>query len=590
MHIAKVGMMSQDHKEQLPMFVTNLGHYPIGPGIPWLRLHDVAAWFASNQGTYGSQYGTTHCHDVPVTLQGVWEESPEPVYSPGGIFQPQIHPQRPFQGNIVMLNGPSFFRTVKKGKLMVFKASVYEINKAIEAKDLKERPLEEIIPKQYHEFLPLFNNVLADHLPPHRPGIDHKVRLKEGETPSWGPLYSMSRAELVTLKEWLEENISKGFIHQSSLPFAAPVLCVNKPYGGLQFCIDHQDINSKRIQNWCPLPVIWETFNLHWGAKIYTKHDVRGAYNVLRVKVEDEHMFDFRTGYGLFEPMVMQFGTMNAPADFQGYINNTIREALDDFASAYLDDILIHSNSEDEHVQHVKWIMQRLLEAGWYLKPKKCEFHKKTVRYLGLRILTKCISMDEDTVKTVRNQSWERKTQNGRLNSLFEVQQFLGFCNHHWLFISKYSENAVLSTNLTLKDEPFVWEAEQQLAFEGMVTAFTMAPVLRHFDHEREVNIETDASDYVSAGVLSQCDDDGVLHPVAYFLKKLTSAECNYDIYDKELMAIIKALEEWRPECEGAAYPLPLITDHKNLEYFTTKNLFNRRQAWWLEFLTSFDY
>jgi hypothetical protein len=110
-------------------------------------------------------------------------------------------------------------------------------------------------------------------------------------------------------------------------------------------------------------------------------------------------------------------------------------------------------------------------------------------------------------------------------------------------------------TRLTKKDEHFVWEAEQQLAFETMVTEFTTAPALRNFDHEREVIIETDASDYVSAGVLSQRDVAGVIHPVAYYSKKHSPAEYNYNIYDKELMAIIKALEEWRPECEGAAYP-----------------------------------
>jgi hypothetical protein len=122
-----------------------------------------------------------------------------------------------------------------------------------------------------------------------------------------------------------------------------------------------------------------------------------------------------------------------------------------------------------------------------------------------------------------------------------------------------------------------------------MVTTFTTAPALHHFDHESEVNMETDASDYVSAGVLSQRDDKGVLHPEAYFSKKHAPAECNYDIYDKELMAIIKALQEWRPECEGAAYSLQLVTNHKKLEYFMTKKLLNRRQARWSEFLTHFD-
>jgi len=123
-----------------------------------------------------------------------------------------------------------------------------------------------------------------------------------------------------------------------------------------------------------------------------------------------------------------------------------------------------------------------------------------------------------------------------------------------------------------------------------MVTEFTMAPTLRHFDQKRETIIETDGSDYVSAGVLSQWDDEGVLLPVAYYSKKHSLAECNYDIYDKELLAIIKALEEWRPKCEGAAYPLQLITDHKNLKYFMTKKLLNRWQVWWSEFLIRFDY
>jgi len=119
--------------------------------------------------------------------------------------------------------------------------------------------------------------------------------------------------------------------------------------------------------------------------------------------------------------------------------------------------------------------------------------------------------------------------------------------------------------------------------------ALTTPPVLQHFDHDREVIIETDASDYVSARVLSQSGDDVVLHPVAYYSKQHTPAKCNSDIYDKKLMAIIKALEEWRPEGEGAAFPFELITDHKSLGYFITKRLLNRQQAQWSELLPRFD-
>jgi hypothetical protein len=123
-----------------------------------------------------------------------------------------------------------------------------------------------------------------------------------------------------------------------------------------------------------------------------------------------------------------------------------------------------------------------------------------------------------------------------------------------------------------------------------MVLKSTTTPTLRHFDHSREVIVVPDTSDYVSTGVLSQWVDDGVLHPVAFFSKQHLPAECNYDIYDKEFIVIIKALAEWRQECEGAEKTLQLITDHKNHEYFMSKTLLNRRQARWAQFLSRLDY
>jgi len=170
----------------------------------------------------------------------------------------------------------------------------------------------------------------------------------------WGSLYSTSSAELVVVEQSLKENISKGFIHQLLSRIPAPVLIAEKTDGGLRVCIDYRDINSTTIKNRCPLPLIRETLNSLRRARVYTKIAFRVAYNLLRVKEGDKHKLACRTRYGLFEPTFMQPGTTNPPAHFQGYINNTIREALDDFASAYLDDILIYSNSEEEHVEHVK--------------------------------------------------------------------------------------------------------------------------------------------------------------------------------------------------------------------------------------------
>jgi hypothetical protein len=145
-------------------------------------------------------------------------------------------------------------------------------------------------------------------------------------------------------------------------------------------------------------------------------------------------------------------------------------------------------------------------------------------------------------------------------------------------------------TRLTRKGVTFQWGIEEQATFAALQHAFTSAFILRRFDHDRDIVVETDASDYVSTSVLSQYDDDGLLRPVAFFSKKRSPAECNYEIYDKELMAIVRAFEEWRPELQSVENPIKVLSDYKNLEYFTTTKLLNRRQARWSQFLSQFNF
>jgi hypothetical protein len=171
-----------------------------------------------------------------------------------------------------------------------------------------------------------------------------------------------------------------------------------------------------------------------------------------------------------------------------------------------------------------------------------------------------------------------------------DVQAFLGFANFYWRFIQGFSALAAPLSALTQKDTPFIWREETEAAFQALKKAFTTAPILHHFDPEKAKIVETDASDYVSAGILTQYDNEGRLHPVAFFSKKHTPAECNYEIYDKELQAIIRTFEEWRPELEGAAHPISVISDHKNLEYFMTTRQLNQRQVRWAEYLSRFNF
>ena len=267
----------------------------------------------------------------------------------------------------------------------------------------------------------------------------------------------------------------------------------------------------------------------------------------------------------------MPFGLCNGPASFQNYINDTLREYLDDFCTAYLDDILIYSDNEAEHEIHIKRVLQKLEEAGLQADITKCAFHVTQVPYLGLIITTEGVKMDSAKVDTIIN--WPT------LMNVKDVQSFLGFANFYRRFIYGYSKIAALLTHLTCKDVAFKWSSECEDAFNTLKRAFTSDVILCHYNSDLKLVMKTDASDYVSGGILLQYDENGVLHPVAYFSKKHSPAECNYEIYDKELMAIIRTFKEWRPELKGSPTPVKVITDHKNLEYFMSTKQLSRRQA-----------
>jgi hypothetical protein len=219
------------------------------------------------------------------------------------------------------------------------------------------------------------------------------------------------------------------------------------------------------------------------------------------------------------------FALTNPPASFQEFINDTLRPFLDIFCTAFLDDILINSDNLKEHREHVTAVMTSLKEAGLYLKAEKFEFHKEEVKYLELIVGVNGIRMDPENVQADEN--WEVPEQRK------EVQDFLAFANFNRRFIRNYSRIVQPLTKLTKILVPFLWGPDQKRAFAEHKVAFTTAPVLSHFDCEKAIVLETDASNYVSAGVLTQYDDQGILHPVAFFSKKHTSAEENYKIYNQ---------------------------------------------------------
>ena len=308
--MAKLNIGIRLHQEQLPAFVTKLEHYPIVLGLSWLQLHDVTVKFQSRRIGFESSYCQQHCqHHSSIW---VW----------GNHMETTAHPEKP-KLDICTVAASPFMRRIKNEKLKVYTVTLYEINKALGTKDPQGKPLEEVIPKEYHKFPPLFSKVIAETLPLHR-SYDHKIKLQDRFTPLFGPINSLYREELQVLKEWIKKNLSKGFIRSSSSPCGAPVLFALKPGGGLRLCVDYRGLNEGTIKNRYPLPLIQETLLRLSKAHYYTKLDVRDAYNMIRIAEGDEWKMAFRTRYGLFESLVMPFGLTNAPASFQEFINDTL--------------------------------------------------------------------------------------------------------------------------------------------------------------------------------------------------------------------------------------------------------------------------
>ena len=409
-------------------------------------------------------------------------------------------------------------------------------------KDTKDPRL--LVPEHFHEFLHVFENGKAQELPPHRT-YDHSIPLKPDSAPPFGQLYDMSQKEFLVLKEYIEENLAKGFIRQSSSPAGAPIQFVKKADSSLCICVDYRGLNEMTIKNWYPLPLIPETLACLQKVRWYTKLDLRNGYYHLRFAEGEEWNTAFWTRYGHFEYQVMPFGLTNALGSFQHFINYTIQDFLDVFCTAFHNDILIYSSTLKVNKDHVRLVLERLAAAGIHLNPDKCKFHIQEVDYLGLVITPGGLKMQDKKVATIRD--WEDP------ENVKDVQSFLGFANFYRRFIHNYSKVVTLMTKLTGKSVPWQWETEQRTAFQALKDAFTFAPILQHFDYKKEIVVETDASDYVSAGVMSQPDDHGILRPVAFFSKKHSPAECNYEIYEEELLAIMRSFEEWCPQLIGVA-------------------------------------
>ncbi|EIE91154.1 hypothetical protein RO3G_15865 [Rhizopus delemar RA 99-880] len=510
--------------------VTHESRLSLTTGISWLTIHNPIIHWDTRKIVFSSQFCSTNCLTYSPVVNASSENVDYKCIKADSIKATSSY-------DIKVVSAASFSKLVADGEI------AYTLNKSTSdpqlvintcaATDLAPC-LTVNVPTKYSEYLDVFSEANASSLPDHGPA-DHQIPLSDGSHPPFGPIYPLSQDELKALSEYLKENLANGFIRRSSSPAAAPILFVKKKDGSLRLCVDYRGLNKITVKNRYPLPLINELMDRLSSAKVYTKLDIRNAYHRIRIAKGDEWKTAFRT-----------------------------------------------NEETAEHQHHVSLVLEKLREAKLYAKAEKCEFDVDRVDFLGFTISPTGISMDQSKVSTIT--AWPTP------KSVHDVQVFLGFANFYRRFIKDYSKLTLPITALTKKNCIFTWSSDADAAFQGLKQAFTSAPILRHFDPNSQIIVETDASDSAVAGILSQYGTDNLLHPVAFYSRKLTISEANYDIYDKELLAIVNCFETWRHYLQGASHQIIVYTDHKNLEYFASTKSLNRRQARWSIFMNSFDF
>ena len=419
---------------------------------------------------------------------------------------------------------------------------------------------------------------------------DHAIELKPG-APSTipGRIYALTQAEQKALETFIQEHLAKGYIRPSKSPYASPFFFIKKKDGKLRPVQDYRKINEWTIKNRYPLPLIPELIARVKGATLFTKFDVRWGYNNVRIKEGDQWKAAFITNKGLFEPNVMFFGLTNSPATFQMMMNEIFLEELrEGWLTVYMDDMLIHTDdSLETHRKAVHRVLDKLAKHDLFLKPEKCLFEQRRMEFLGVVLEGGTIQMDPAKIKGVED--WPTP------KTVRDVRAFLGFTGFYRYFVPNYSIIARPLIDLTKKATPFHWDPPQQKAFLTLKSHMCSHPVLKQPDYDKPFFLATDASAYGVGAILSQEGDFNprtkkfIQQPIAYYSATFTSTERNYDIYERELLAVIKALDHWRPHLAATEDPVTVLTDHANLTFWKNPRKVNRRVARWFSFLQDYN-
>lgn len=440
-----------------------------------------------------------------------------------------------------------------------------------------------------------FPKVLAPQaiaLPPHRPGLDYRIVLKPGFEPRREKNRSYSPAERRVFADLAEEQVKQGLWKISDSPQAVQMLLAAKA-GAVEMkdkrpCIDYRPLNKWIIDDAFPIPIIKDLMSDLAGKKFLTSLDLPKAYWTIRLAdKETQQLMAFYCDGKLYEPLVMQFGTKTAVAHFQRVITTVLGDVIGKGVLAYLDNIVVGADTQEEHDRLLRITLQRLQDQGFSIQPKKCEWSKQEIQFCGFLISAEGVRLDPAKLEAIRE--WQPPRHGGALAKT-KVREFLGFCNFYRMSVESYSEIAVPLTELTGSTAQWRWGPPQEAAWALLKTAILSAPILAPYNEYLPIEIHTDASDSAIAATIEHRYVCGHTQPIAFFSKKLGKAEQNYTVHDKELLAIVKTFREFRSWLHGSPDPIKVWSDHAALKHFLTTTKLTQRHARWAESLGEFRF
>jgi hypothetical protein len=382
----------------------------------------------------------------------------------------------------------------------------------------------------------------------------------------------MAPAEDSELQKQLKTLQDLGFIEPSLSPFGAGVLFVPKANGKLRLCVDYRPLNAITVTDAYPLPTIDELIDEAGKSKCFSKLDLHSGFHQIRIHPEHVERTAFKTRYGTFQFLVVPFGLCNAPATFQRTMDFLLQE-LREFCRAFVDDILVNSENTEEQVVYLRVLYKLMRKEKFFANPEKCVFAQPEVEYCGF-ILGKD-GIRPQPRKLMAIHLWPT------LKNAVDVKSFLGLCGFYQRFVSDYATLAAPLTDLMKKKGEWKWGEAEERAFQELKIRLLKYPVLTVPDFKKPMVLHTDASDVGIGATLSQKGEDGSMRLVACRSRKLSQAERNYPVHEKEMLALVDTLEEWRHYLLGAE--VAEFTDNSALSYLQKNPRPSPRQVRWLE-------